>query len=511
MKSIFKYILLLLSTSASFAQIDGQIDSTFGINGVAFSNFSMGASGTSIGIDNQQNIFAVGQVYTSNQYDFAAIKFNSQGIIDTSFAINGKFTMGFGIDDYCTSIAVQSDNKIILGGYSSTWDGFNINSIFTQYSLIRLHNNGSIDSTFGVNGKFELNFDPIDCGAIAMALQSDGKIIAVGRYNNGISLKIITIRITIDGNLDLSFGNSGIALTQLDTTIMDDEVTSCVIQPDNKIIIGSFTHDQPFVGKVFGMVRLTENGLIDTSFGISGIVKTDIPNLANDYPACIKLQNDGKILLAGTTKNSKIMAICRYNIDGTLDITFGNQGVSILDISSGKDVIRDILVVTDEKIIIVGESNNNACILRLSKFGQIDSTFNNTGINSYGNSIGEGFYNIHLINSSKIITSAYAKDSNQVFQLSVAAYNSFLFSGVNHKELKISELEIYPNPANQTISLKNIQPNTIITITNITGQSILQTSLNQTNQINISHLSNGLYFIQSQSNNIIQTSKFIKQ
>ncbi|MCC6516000.1 MAG: hypothetical protein IT275_06555, partial [Chitinophagales bacterium] len=100
MKSIFKYILLLLSTSASFAQIDGQIDSTFGINGVAFSNFSMGASGTSIGIDNQQNIFAVGQVYTSNQYDFAAIKFNSQGIIDTSFAINGKFTMGFGIDDY---------------------------------------------------------------------------------------------------------------------------------------------------------------------------------------------------------------------------------------------------------------------------------------------------------------------------------------------------------------------------------------------------------------------------
>ncbi|MCZ2247168.1 MAG: T9SS type A sorting domain-containing protein [Bacteroidia bacterium] len=511
MKSIFKYILLLLSTSASFAQIDGQIDSTFGINGVAFSNFSMGASGTSIGIDNQQNIFAVGQISTSNQYDFAAVKFNNQGIIDTTFATNGKFTVGFGIDDFCNSIAIQTDDKIIMGGYSSNWDGFNINSFFTQFSLIRILNNGTVDSTFGFNGKFELDMNPIDCGAVAIALQSDGKIIAVGKYNNGSSLQVIAIRITTNGMLDTNFANNGIFRTQIDTLVKDDETTCCVIQPDNKIVIGCYTNDQPLQGKVFGLIRLTENGFIDLNFGISGFVKTDIPLFANDYPKSVKVQSDGKILLAGATQNSKVMVICRYNADGTLDNSFGNQGIDTLNISSGKDLIRDFLVLEDNKIILVGESNNNACILRLNQFGKIDSTFNGTGINTYGNSANEGFYNVHLMSSNKIVTAAYAKDSNQLFQLSVASYNSILFNGINTSESNLEYLAIYPNPSTQIIKFINLASNSIIMLTDLTGKMILQSKINSNQELDVGNLSSGIYFIKAQSLKGLQTVKFIKQ
>lgn len=511
MKSIIKNIFLIFYTSISFAQIDGQIDSTFGVNGITFSNFSMGATGTSIGIDNQQNIFAVGQIYASNQYDFAAVKFNNQGTIDTTFGVNGKFTIGFGIDDFCNSIAIQTDNKIILGGYSSTWDGFNVNSIFTQISLIRLLNNGKVDSTFGTNGKFEFDLNPIDCGAVAIALQSDGKIIAVGKYNNGSSIQIMAIRITTNGLLDLNFGTNGIFITQIDTLLQDDETTCCVIQPDNKILIGFCTNDQPTLGKVFGLIRLTNNGFIDTSFGGYGYIKTDIPLLPNDYPTSVKVQNGGKILLAGTTKNSKIMAICRYLNDGTLDNSFGNSGIDTLNISSGKDVIRDFIVLEDNKIIIVGESNNNACVIRLNQYGQLDSTFNYSGVNTYGNSINEGFYNVHLLSSSKIVTAAYAKDSTQLFQLSVAAYNSILFSSINLIGNVNEVLKIYPNPTGHLLNFSNIDSNFSISLFDFSGKIISELYLNSNQQLDIGSLKNGIYFLKVQSANKSQTLKFIKQ
>jgi len=507
----FLISLILISFSSRAQSLDGQLDSTFGTNGAAFSNFTGVSIGLSFKFDSNKNIIACGQYMGSVNYDFAAIKFDSLGVIDTTFASNGKFIYSFGLDDYANSLLIQNDDKIILGGVSSTWDGFNVNSIFNQFSLLRIYNNGTIDSTFGIDGKFELDFDPIDCGAVTLALQSDGKIIAVGRYNNGSSLQFIAIRITTDGILDTNFGNAGIAIIQLDNYAKDDEATCCVIQPDDKIVIGGVTIDQPLGGKVFGMVRLTPDGLLDTNFGTNGIVKTDIPNQGNDLASAITIQSNGKIILAGTCKNSKIMAICRYNPDGTLDNEFGNQGIDTLNISLGKDIIRDVLVLDDEKIILVGETSSNACILRLKKDGKIDSTFNFTGINYFGNSTGESFNNILLMSPNKIIAAGYAKDSAQIFQFSAVTYNSFLFSGINNTESIITELEIYPNPANETINLQNIQPNTLITITNITGQIILQTSLNQSNQINISNLTSGLYFIQSQSNNNFQTTKFIKQ
>lgn len=517
-RPIFQLFLLLFSSSI-FAQNDGQIDSTFGVNGVGYSNISGGSVGSSFKFDSNNNIIACGNYYGSGNYDFAATKFNSLGIIDTSFALNGKFIYDFGIDDYANAVLVQPDDKIILGGFSSTWDGFNVNSNFNQFSLIRLHNNGTIDSTFGINGKFELDFDPIDCGAVAMALQSDGKIIAVGKYFNGSSLQFLAIRITTNGVLDNSFGNTGISRMQLDTLVKDDEVTCCLVQPDDKIVIGGLTYDQPSVGRVFGMVRLTANGLLDASFGLNGIVKTDIPNQGNDVALAMAQQIDGRILLAGTCKNSKIMAICRYNTDGSLDGSFGNQGIDTLNISLGKDIIYGVLIAEDEKIIIVGQTSSNACILRLKKDGQIDTTFNHSGINYFGNSTGESFNNVLLMSPNKIIAAGYAKNSNQVFQLAVVAFNSLLYSGINEQIAKINELKLYPNPTNNLLYISNINndevANTQLQVYNTLGQVVyeefnINLTAAQIISIDTKLLLSGVYYVTVTNLLNTQTSKFIK-
>ena len=504
-------VLLFFSFFQSFAQQDGIIDSTFGLNGAAYADFLGGTNGLSMKLDSQRNLIACGDYFGATNYDFAAIKFDSLGQIDNSFGVNGKFIFDFGLDDYANSIVIQNDNKIILGGYSSTWDGFNINSIFNQISLIRLHSNGVIDSTFGINGKFELDFNPVDFSAIALSLQSDGKIIVVGKYYNGSSLQILTIRITQNGNLDMSFGIAGLSKVQIDSLLKDDEATSCVVQQDNKILIGAITFDQAFSGRIFGMVRLTADGNLDSSFGINGIVKTDIPNQGNDIPLAIVVQNDGKILQAGTCKNSKIMALSRFNTNGSLDSTFANNGIDTLNISLGKDIIQGVIVQPDNRIIIVGQTSSNACILRLNQFGFIDTTFNNAGINYFGNSTGEMFTSVLLMNESKIIAGGFAQDSLGIFQIAAVAFNSILYSGIDKIESNDLELKIYPNPSDKFLNFTNLESNSIISIFDLTGQLLILTKLNDTQELDISNLSIGIYFIHVESSDLTQTVKFIKQ
>ncbi|MCC7534288.1 MAG: T9SS type A sorting domain-containing protein [Bacteroidia bacterium] len=516
----FLISLILISFSSKAQSLEGQLDSTFGTNGATFSNFIGGSIGLSFKFDSNKNIIACGKYFGPTNYDFAAIKFNSDGVIDTTFANNGQFIFDFGFDDYANSVLIQNDDKIIIGGLSSTWDGVNTNSIFNQFSILRLNNNGTIDSSFGINGIFALDFDPIDCGAVTMALQSDGKIIAVGRYNNGSSLQFIAIRITTNGLLDINFGNNGITTLQLDNYLKDDEATCCLIQPDDKIVIGGVTIDQPLDGKVFGMVRLSSDGLLDPNFGINGIVKTDIPNQGNDLASAITLQSDGKIILAGTCKNSKIMAICRYNPDGTLDNEFGNQGIDTLNISLGKDIIRDVLILEDEKIIIVGETSSNACILRLKKDGQIDSTFNFTGINYFGNSTGESFNNLLLKSPNKIIATGYAKDSSQLFQFSAVTFNSLLFSGINQIVSPLNPLSIYPNPIKSDLNIIvdiSINQNIIVELFDIRGSSIgkYNKGLLSIGQhclfIDVSSLTQGIYLLKIYTpDKLIGNTKFIK-
>jgi uncharacterized delta-60 repeat protein len=492
-----------------FAQVDGQIDSTFGNNGLSISNFPHFVQSSSLNIDNQNRIITAGSASIGNDYDFGATRFNANGLIDSSFSSFGNFIYNSGIKDFCNAISIQSDNKIILGGYSLYDD--NINDSYTEFKFIRLKENGQLDSTFNDSGIVKLRYMNVNTGALAMALQSDGKIIAVGNYIDGNSIRFGVIRILTDGRIDSTFADNGLMIIELSSSAIDDRPTCIKIQNDNKILIGGYSYGTPNQGRIFCLIRINSNGTLDSTFGINGIIKTDIIGYPNDYASSLEIQNDGKIILAGSSFNSKIMAICRYEMDGTLDNTFGNLGIDTLDISSGNDVIKDITIQSDGKIIIAGIVNNAACLIRLNTYGNIDSTFNNTGIKLIDNSITNGFYAIKKQIGSRYLTLGSKIESGQLQEFSLVAFNSLLFSGINDKDTSYAALKIYPNPANETINLTNIQPNTTIIITNITGNLILKSTLNPNQEINLSHLASGLYFMQIHNAKSTQAVKFIKK
>jgi uncharacterized delta-60 repeat protein len=307
------------------------------------------------------------------------------------------------------SCIAQPDGKIIIGGYG------NYNSV-RRYKICRVLNNGNMDSTFGNNGVvidsfFHTQHDEIT----SLVLQPDGKIITVGRSDSFTTFYMNAARYLADGKPDSSFGNYGQLLLPQTTygSAMD-----AVLQPDGKIIIAGSNNG-------FGLVRLTNNGTLDNSFGANGFVSTSVGTAYYSGANTICLQADGKILVAGNSYHNTYYwaAIGRYNANGTIDNTFGTNGIAEYAVRGYYDDINDILQQADGKIICAGSSTINSSgsnpattafmILRLDTLGQLDNSFNGNGqlIKSIGTRTDKCFQAI-LQNDGKIIIGGYSTNAN---------------------------------------------------------------------------------------------------
>lgn len=272
-------------------------------------------------------------------------RMNSDGSLDTTF-LNGSA----GANNHVVSVAVDSNEKILIGGWFTAVNGV------TRNFIARLNSDGSLDTGFQ-NGLTGANSN-----VLAIAVQSEGKVLIGGDFLfvNGVARNRIA-RLHSDGSVDTSFLN---ALTGVKGT-----VETVAVQNDGKVLIGGQ------FGEVNGVTRnriarLNSDGSLDTGFqnGMTG---------ANNTIRGITVQLDGKILTGGyftavngVTRNR----IARLNSDGSLDATF-------LDSLAGANGLVDSLVVAlDEKIFIGGsftEVNGMTRnrIARLNSDGSLDATF----------------------------------------------------------------------------------------------------------------------------------------
>jgi uncharacterized delta-60 repeat protein len=150
-----------------------------------------------------------------------------------------------------------------------------------------------------------------------------------------------------DGSLDLTFGQNGKVITTLGWI---DVALSVAVQTDGKIIVAGLTQDD--MGEMdFAILRYQENGMLDSSFGINGVVITDFGG--QDWANSVKLQNDGKILVAGSTYQNynTDFAICRYHTNGILDYSFGVNGKVTTDFWGFGDEANDMRLQPDGKIL----------------------------------------------------------------------------------------------------------------------------------------------------------------
>jgi uncharacterized delta-60 repeat protein len=297
------------------------------------------------------NIFAA-----ARQPDGKIIMGGSHWIFRLNISGSQDATFTGGVNGWISTITLQPDGNVIIGGHLTTYNGTPINH------LARLNANGSLDTSFnlgtGVNDQ-----------VLTTALQSDGKIVVGGDFTsyNGIGRNRIT-RLNADGSLDSGF-NSG--------TGADSTINTLAIQPDGKIIIGG--EFDSFNGTTrIHITRLQANGSLDSAFnqgtGASGLIL-----YASSYSKptinASTLLPDGKIIIGGFFNfynGIPINSIARMNSDGSLDTSFNPEMVA-------NSWIRDIALQPDGKIIISGinySTYNEIPITRLNADGSLDASFN---------------------------------------------------------------------------------------------------------------------------------------
>ena len=410
--------------SASAA--DGDLDTTFDTDGIVTTRTGIGHTYQfvrSIALQSDGKIVATGYSEISgNGYDFAIVRYNANGTLDTTFGGgDGIVTTDFGnSDNAALSMALQSDGKIVVAGYSIN-AGTNFDIAVGRYNA-----DGTPDTSFGTGGLVMTDFGSTDQAAVSVVLQSNGKIVVAGNSTiPGNDLDFAIVRYNADGTLDTSFGTDGIVTEDFSTST--DYASSIALQSDGKIVAAGNANISGHSD--FAVVRYNGNGTPDTSFSGDGKVTTNINSRDSDASSMV-LQSDGKIVVAGGTSiaGPYDFSLVRYNADGTPDTSFGTDGIVITALSVGYDYAIAMTLQNDGKIVATGVSNisgvSNVALLRYNANGTLDTSFNGDGIvtTQIGNL--DSFASaIALQSDGKIVAAGAASISNNYdFEFAVVRY-----------------------------------------------------------------------------------------
>ncbi len=186
----------------------------------------------------------------------------------------------------------------------------------------------NLDPSFGINGKVTTEFiSGSPAQGHAMVIQGDDKIVMGGYAHNGSDYDFALARYNVDGTLDTSFGSAGTGKVMTDFAGRDEQINALAIDGSGRIVVAGYT--RVLGGRIFALARYNIDGTLDASFGSgTGKVITTFYDISSTYEQAnaIAVQTDGKIVVAGGVNNgtSRDFAVARYNTDGSLDTSFNN-------------------------------------------------------------------------------------------------------------------------------------------------------------------------------------------
>ena len=312
--------------------------------------------------------------------------FGQDGLVTTSFSDNSL--------DVASFVVLQPNGKIVEGGFTTA----SVNGV-SDFALVRYHNNGSLDDSFGQGGKVHTHFGGLDSRMTALAVQRDEKIVATGYNSYGIShaFDFVLARYNSNGSLDRGFGHSGRVIISRSEFFPSNALA---LQPDGKIVVGgSITRDPVFLPD-FILLRYNADGSPDDgtskdstpgdSFGDHGRVTTRFDGFQAILTS-LALQRDGKIVAAGYNTYAgytrQEFALARYNYDGSLDTTFDGDGILTTSFGAA-GIANDVVIQPDGKIVAAGSRlayrggqiyQSDFAIARYNPDGQLDTSFDHDG------------------------------------------------------------------------------------------------------------------------------------
>lgn len=482
---------------------NGTLDTTFDTDGIVITEFEYSTDELKkIIVLPNDKIIAIGtsRYRQPNNAYFSNIvlsKYNSDGSLDTSFGNLGKVYSVFGENVYTIMNAfVQTDGKILVNAYYYVFPSYD-----PIYELIRYNSDGSLDTTFGTNGKIATS-----SGVFSLINPVDGKLLFVsGNYLPSGDYEHIIKKYNNNGSIDAVFGTNGSVTFNNGNSPYD---LKFALQQEGKILVSGTSYYSGFNTQFFTR-RLNVDGSLDTTFGTNGQITTPIQG----YVLSNLVQSDGKIVVVGMSGG---LSLIRYNPNGTIDIAYGTNGIASSSLDNYNQ-INSVFLQPDNKILAaISQYNplqnpNEFKVKRINTDGTLDNDFGgNNGITTlFYNGYNEAF-SIGLQSNNKIILAGTTYDGIN---------NNFALTRLNNNVLSVADISenqtnlvIHPNPVKNLLNIKLNREISIIdyTIYNLVGQVIYKKS-ETTPQINIENLTKGIYIIQINTSEGIFSKKFIKE
>jgi uncharacterized delta-60 repeat protein len=415
---------------------NGTVDTSFGTNGAVVTDFGQSSVINRAAVQPDGKIIAVGTVTVGGNSDFAIVRYNTNGALDTSFGSGGKVTAVAGGDAGGYGVALPGDGTILVSGTG----GF-------KFALLSFTTNGAVNTAFGGGSGMAVT-NPGASGSLstayAVTIQPSGimvgqnaQIVAAGITDpTSGHIAMVVARYNLDGSFDTTFGTNGTIVKSFNPGLGGGDYANSVIATRSgisgaviKIIVGGYgtTPTNTF----FELMKLTTTGALDTTFNGTGLRTLQFGRGFYDQPAALVFQS-GNYVLAGSSlvnNNNSDFAAARFNnSDGSLDTNFNGTGILTADIASTSSTGQGVTKQTDGKYVAVGYAdngvNNDLAVARYNPDGSLDSSFGAGGkVTTEITNQSVGGAAVTMQTDGKILVAGNAYNGTNYF-FALARYNS---------------------------------------------------------------------------------------
>jgi|JI6StandDraft_1071083.scaffolds.fasta_scaffold06638_2 uncharacterized delta-60 repeat protein len=473
-KNLLGLSLLFLFQFQGQAQLNGVLDETFANAGIY--TYDFGFVDVLYGIELQEDgkIVAAGSAldatYTS---EAKVLRLLPDGTPDMDFGTNGIVDLPLNEESYAYDLLIKDNGQLLIAGISA------IQPYVYAMAITQLNSDGSIDTSFGTNGTTIINLGNGDEYAYAIALQADGKILVAGNsldanYNNVPTL----VRLTTEGDLDLSFSEDGVAFYPVSQ--VENELRSVAVQSDGKIIVGGHYAPDLFDVDVL-LLRFNEDGTLDETFGVEGALEDPITPYGADECFGLIIDAQDNIIITGyaSTASGWDAFVKKYDSFGATDNSFGTDGVVFSGVEQS-DVGYAIVQAPSGDFVFCGTAGNFPdqafALWSIHADGTLDADFgtNGTVLTSLGPNPTEATA-LAIQDDSSIFIAGKTGDQNNNLQFAILKYQDGLTSIGETQDN--DTFTMFPNPVqaggmftlNSSLEQKNI---TRVDWLNMLGETI---------------------------------------
>jgi uncharacterized delta-60 repeat protein len=357
--------------------VAGTLDTTFGTAGKVTTNFGSDVDyAAAVILDASNRLVVAGGRLNGNTMDFVVARYTTNGSLDTTFGTGGIVTTDIASsNDIAKALILDNNNRLVVAGESDT----SSDGSNHRFALVRYNADGTLDATFGTGGKVTTDVSPSYDYVGALLLDQNNRLVVTGDGNFTHNRDVALVRYNTNGTLDTTFGTGGIVRTDFGTII--DSGHALIRDNNNKLIVAGSKYDQ--VNSDVILARYNVDGTLDTTFGTGGKVSTNLGSNRDEANALIR-DSSNRLIIAGTNGTFGDIALARYSTNGTLDTTFGSSGIVTTGVATNNDSTNALIIDYRGRLVVAGTSasvnNGQGVLVRYNPSGTLDTSFSTTGV-----------------------------------------------------------------------------------------------------------------------------------